>query len=63
LDIVKVQETVVTEQLFGGRIEIKAGSEGTVVGDADTDTPLVEFVEYSPEPILAHLEVGTLAKI
>jgi hypothetical protein len=52
LDDVRVKETVVTEELFGGRLEINAGWEGTIVADADTSTPIVEFTEHREEPIL-----------
>ena len=62
LDVVQVKETVITEELFGGRIEINAGWEGTIVADADTPTPLIEFTRYREIPILVHLEAGNLTK-
>jgi hypothetical protein len=62
LDVGQVKETVVTEELFGGSIEINAGCEATIVEDADTPTPLIEFQEYREEPILVRLDLGNLAK-
>ena len=53
----RVRATVVTEELFGGRIEINAGWRGTIVADSDTPTPLIEFMQYREIPILVDLEV------
>jgi hypothetical protein len=50
------------EELFGGRIEINQGWRGTIVADADTPTPLIEFTQYREIPILVHLDVGNLSK-
>ena len=46
LDVVRVKETVLVTPWFEDNpIEIKAGWEGTIVTQADTDTPCVEFNE------------------
>ena len=62
LDVVQLKGTVVTKELFGGRIEINRDWRGTIVGDADTPTPLIEFTRYREIPILVHLEAGNLTK-
>jgi hypothetical protein len=46
--------------IHGAEVDIKAGWEGTIVADADTSTPTVEFTEYSDNPILALLEATNL---
>jgi hypothetical protein len=57
-----VKETVLIKELFGGPIEINAGWRGTIVADADTPTPLIEFTRYREIPILARLDVSNLSK-
>jgi hypothetical protein len=64
LDVVKVKSAVrVEEMIHGAEVDIKAGLEGTIVADADTLTPMVEFTEYSDNPILALLEATNLEVI
>jgi hypothetical protein len=51
LDVVRLKNTIRTEEMiYGSEVEIKAGWEGTIVADADTSTPMVEFTEYSDRP-------------
>jgi len=61
LDQVRIKNTVRVEELIhGSEVEIKAAWEGTIVADADTLMPMVEFTEYSDNPILANLEATNL---
>jgi hypothetical protein len=49
LDVVRVKETVmVTPNFENDPIEIKAGWRGTIVAQADTPTPCIEFNEEYP---------------
>jgi len=44
LDQVRVKNTVrVEEMIHGAEVEIKAGWEGTIVAEANTSTPMVEY--------------------
>jgi hypothetical protein len=53
LDVVRVKNTIRTGDLFhGGEVEIEANWEGTIVADADTSTPMVEFTRYPDRPFL-----------
>jgi len=61
-DIVTVKETILVKELFGSQIEIQYGWTGTVVADADTGTPLIEFTQYSKEPILASIPIKNLVE-
>jgi hypothetical protein len=65
LDVVRVKETVLVTQWFEDNpIKIKAGWEGTIVTQADTDTPCVEFnEEYRGENFLVDLDVANLEVI
>jgi hypothetical protein len=61
LDVVRVKETVMATPWFeDDPIEIQSGWEGTIVTQADTPTPCVEFTRYHEIPILVDLEVGNL---
>lgn len=62
LDVDRVKETViVTPNFEDDPIEIKAGWRGTIVAQADTPTPCVEFYEqYRCKPFLADLDVANL---
>jgi hypothetical protein len=61
LDVVRAKSTIRTEEMFhGGETEIQAGWEGTIVADADTSTPMVEFTEYSDTPFLVNLDATNL---
>jgi hypothetical protein len=63
-DVVRVKNTIRAEEMiYGSEVEIKAGWEGTIVADADTLMPMVEFTEYSDNPILANLEATNLEVI
>lgn len=63
-DVVRVKNTVRVEEMFhGDETEIKAGWEGTIVANADTPTPTVEFTCYGAKPFLAFLEVKNLEKV
>jgi hypothetical protein len=58
LDVVRVKETVIATPWFeDDPIEIQSGWEGTIVTQADTPTPCVEFTQYRKIPILVDLEV------
>ena len=61
-DVVRVKETVmVTPNFENDPIEIKAGWRGTIVAQADTPTPCIEFnEEYRGEPLLVDLDVSNL---
>jgi hypothetical protein len=64
LDVVRVKSTVrVEEMIHGTEVDVKAGWEGTIVADADSSTPMVEFKEYSNSSILALLEAANLEVI
>lgn len=65
LDVVRVKETVlVTPWDKDYSIEVKAGWEGTIVSQADTDTPCVEFnEEYRGEYFLVDLDAANLEVI
>ena len=65
LDVVRVKETVLATPWFeDDPIEIKAGWEGTIVTQADTDTPCVEFnEEYRGENFLVDLDAANLEVI
>ena len=65
LDVVRVKETVLaTPWSEDDPIEIKAGWEGTIVTQADTDTPCVEFnEEYRGENFLVDLDAANLEVI
>jgi hypothetical protein len=65
LDVVRVKETVlVTPWDKDDPIEVKAGWEGTIVAQADTDTPCVEFNdEYRGENFLVDLHATNLEVI
>jgi hypothetical protein len=64
LDHVRVRNAVrVEEMIHGTEVDIKTGWEGTIVADADSSTPMVEFTEYSDNPILALLETTNLEVI
>ena len=62
LDVVRVKETVLaTPWDKEDPIEIKAGWEGTIVAQADTNTPCVEFdEEYRGENFLVDLDAANL---
>jgi hypothetical protein len=61
LSVVRVKNTVwVEEMVYGSEVEIEAGWEGTIVADADTLTPMVEFTEYSNTPFLVNLDAANL---
>jgi hypothetical protein len=61
LDQVRLKITVRVEKMIHGvEVEIKAGWEGTIVADADTSTPMLEFTEYSAKPFLVKLDAANL---
>lgn len=62
LDVVRVKETVmVTPNFEDNPIDIKAGWEGTIVAQADTPTPCIEFNEqYRGAPFLVDLDASNL---
>jgi hypothetical protein len=61
LDLVRVKETVMATPWFeDDPIEIQSGWEGTIVTQAHTPTPCVEFTQYHERPILVDLEVENL---
>jgi hypothetical protein len=63
-DIVRVNEPVVVETVCGGFAEIQSGWEGTIVANAETQAPLIEFVEATnSSPMLAHLEASNLTVV
>jgi hypothetical protein len=58
LDVVRVKNTVRAEEMvYGSDV---AGWEGTIVADADTATPIVEFNDYGPSSILVNLDAANL---
>jgi hypothetical protein len=60
-DVVEVRATVVvTLDLEDAPIEIKAGWRGTIVAQADTPTPGVEYAQYRERPILVDLDATNL---
>ena len=64
LSVVRVKNTIrVEEMVYGSEVEIEAGWDGSIVSDADTSTPLVEFTEYSNTPFLVILDAANLEVI
>jgi hypothetical protein len=65
LDVVRVRQTVLVAPWFeDDPMEIKAGWRGTIVAQADTDTPCVEFnEEYRGENFLVDLDATNLEVI
>lgn len=52
---------MVTPNFEDDSIEIKAGWEGTIVAQADTPTPCIEFNEqYRDQPFLVDLDIANL---
>jgi hypothetical protein len=63
-DVVRVKETVVVTPITDeSPVEIQAGWEGVIVECADTHAPMVEFMKYREEPIIAHIEASNLEAI
>jgi hypothetical protein len=61
LAVVRVKNSVRVEEIVHGReLEIEAGWEGTIVADADSSAPMVEFTEYSETPFLVNLDAANL---
>ena len=55
------QETVRVEEIYSGPMEISADWESTIIANADTGRPLIEFyLEGRRSPILVHIEVANL---
>jgi hypothetical protein len=64
LDAVRVKETVMATNITDGlQVEIQGGWEGVVVQCAETHAPMIEFMKYREEPIIAHIEVFDLEVI
>jgi hypothetical protein len=60
-DVVRVKETVTLTPWFeDDPIEIQAGWGGTIVTQADAETPCIEFTNYREIPILVDLDAGNL---
>lgn len=63
LDEVRVKTAVLVEEIIGGKVQIQAGWEGTIVECAETHAPMIEFLNYREEPIIAHIETDNLELI
>jgi hypothetical protein len=64
LDQVRVRQTVMATNITDGlQIEIRAGWEGVIVECAEIHAPMVEFMKYREEPIIAHVEAANLEVI
>ena len=63
-DVVTVIEIFTKYDLFGSIVTIAGGSQGTVIADADTDEPLIEFAQFGftkyKEPILVNVPKANL---
>jgi hypothetical protein len=61
LDQVRVRQTVTATDITDGlQIEIRGGWEGVIVECAGTHAPMVEFMKYRGEPVIAHIEATNL---
>jgi hypothetical protein len=64
LDQVRVRQTVTATPITDDSpVEIQAGWEGFIVECAETHAPMVEFMKYREEPIIAHIEATNLEVI
>jgi hypothetical protein len=64
LDQVRVRQTVMSTPITDDSpVEIQAGWEGVIVECAETHAPMVEFMKYREEPIIAHIETANLEVI
>jgi hypothetical protein len=64
LDEVRVKQTVMATPITDDSpVEIQAGWEGVIVECAETRAPMVEFMKYREEPIIAHIEASNLEVI
>ena len=64
LDQVRVRQMVMATPITDeSPVEIQAGWEGVIVECADTHAPMVEFMKYREEPIIAHIEAANLEVI
>jgi hypothetical protein len=48
------------KKLFMAEVGIETGWEGTIVANADSSAPMVEFTEYSETPFLVNLDAANL---
>ena len=61
LSMVRVKKgTRAKEMVRGEEVEIKTGWEGTIVADADSSAPMVEFNDYGPNSVLVNLGADNL---